>query len=329
MNTQSELVAQLEAAERLRPAVLTARQRVAAAKKVLGNAARDHLAALSKLEVATRRLRDLESGRGSLLVKVAEVTLFEFWVELPSYCGPVRGVRAGLTQHGDVHQVSDVTGTTKSGVGGAVLGGLLLGPVGAVAGLAATRKNNVKTAVRTVDTRQFELEIQGPGFAWSTIKGPKDEDDLRKLRDILNARGSATDDIHALTVGQSDVVGRFTEAARVAESTNRSTSAVVEQEKGRYERAWASYSAKRPPILSDIRARWSRSGWLSRAVAIVGGPVILVAWTVLLAAAKVQPGPQSENGQSLILAATAVGLFQACALAALTVYYVQRVRLRK
>jgi hypothetical protein len=320
---RGDLVAQLETAERHRAPVLDARRRLVETTAASTTAAAGHQAALRSLEDANSRLRELKSGRGSMLLGASGVTVYEFWLDLPGYSGPVRRATADVTQHGDVHQVSDVTGTTKSGLGGAVVGGLLLGPLGAIAGLAATRKNNIKTTIRTVDTRQFELRISGPGFAWSKIEGPECGYALRELRDVISARGSSTEDLSFVTSAQIRVVDRKVSAAKNAEAAYRSAADVAAQEERAHNIAWEQYVGARLPLLLDGRARWARASWVGRSVAILLGPLILGGWTISLAVAQV------THREDLTLLAGMAGAVHIAALLALIFYYVKRVRLQK
>ncbi len=148
------------------------------------------------VEHANARYEELESGRGALLATAGDAVLHEFWLTTPGYSGPVAGASARVTQHGDVHSVSDVTGTTKGGLGGAIVGGALFGPAGAVVGATVRRKTTVETTVRRVDTREYELEVLGPGLAYSARS--VDGENFRRFRDLLNAQGSSQLDIREL-----------------------------------------------------------------------------------------------------------------------------------
>jgi hypothetical protein len=318
-----DLIAQLETAERYRDDALEERSRLAQAVAASKAATSAHEAALRTLDEANARLRELQSGRGAEVAAAVGVTVYEFWIDTPRYSGSVRGATAEVTQTGDVHHVSDVTGTTKSGLGGAVVGGLLFGPVGAAAGLVATRKNNVKTQVRTVDTRQFEFRIVGPGFAWSTVQGPESGSNLRDLRDAINARGSSLDDLQTVASQHVGIVRRETLAATQAGAAAQSANATLSQEQHAYEMAWAHYSKVRLPILLDLRARWARAGVFKRGAAVAFGPVVLAAWIIALAVAL------RLRREDLALGAYATAAGQLAAVAAIAVHYVKTIRLRK
>lgn len=156
------------------------------------------------VEHASARYEELDSGRGAMLATAGDAVLHEFWLSTPGYSGPVAGASARVTQHGDVHSVSDVKGTTKGGLGGAVVGGALFGPAGAVVGATVRRKTTVETTVRRVDTREYELEVLGPGFAYSARS--VDGESFRLFRDLLNAQGSSQLDIRDLQGAQGVVL---------------------------------------------------------------------------------------------------------------------------
>lgn len=169
----------------------------------------------ASLRTAQSRLDELESGRGALVATVAAVQLYEFWLDLPGYSGPGNGATARLSESGNVYSVSDVTGNTKGGLGGAVVGGLVAGPVGAIVGSNVRRKTTVETKTRTVDTRKYDLEILGPGFAYSIQRSTPEE--LRRFRDLINARGSSGQTAESLVVSQRELVKQATDQVESAQ----------------------------------------------------------------------------------------------------------------
>ena len=165
------LVTSLDAAESLRLSVWNGRQRLRLANAAKRKAKKNLDLVRTSLKPAVARLNDLESGRGSILAELGPATLYEFWIEVPGYSGPVKGAIARLSQHGDIHQVSDVKGVTKGGLGGAVVGGVLFGPAGAIVGAVVRRKTTVNTEFHVVDG-QLQLNWKlwvpvslGPQFA--------------------------------------------------------------------------------------------------------------------------------------------------------------------
>jgi hypothetical protein len=229
-----------------------------------------------KLEGALVRSKELESGRGLLLAGEGSIRVYEFWLEFPGYSGPIRGASAQLVQHGNLNHVSDVTSKQKSGLGGAVVGGLLLGPLGAAAGALATRKNEVKTDVRTVDTRQIEFQIVGPGYAWSTVVQFGLADKLRKLRDMIVSRGSVTETVQSLLQSEQAAIAEL----RIQAANSSHALQLTEQAKGQHknacEEAWKGYQAARLPLWADLKFRWQCTSLVNQVIAILLGPVLLV-----------------------------------------------------
>ncbi len=166
-----------------------------------------------KYESACRRLEHLKGGKGPLLASKGPLEVYEFWLNVPGYSGTIKGVTARLTQYGDVQQVAEVKGKTSGGLGGAVIGGVIFGPVGAVVGAVASRKTTITTETHTVDSRQFELEVVGQGFAWSTIQtGEQYLSSFQQIRDYINNRGRQDESIEDAIATQLNTV----EETRVA-----------------------------------------------------------------------------------------------------------------
>ena len=273
-----DLVTRLEASEYFRPSVLSARQELLKACTAVSEKAKCEISARSSYNSSNSRFAELTSGRGSIIAKAGPATLYEFWIDIPGYSGSVKGAKARLTQRGDVHQVSDVKGATKGGLGGAAIGALAFGPAGAIVGAVVGRKTTVKTDVREVDSRQFELEIIGPGFAWSIVDGPDQAATFQKFRDLVNARGSRTDNVKALADAQSSIVARKHTDVKSAQAEYKSAFDFADQKQAAYDHVWNDYLIIRLPILLDIRTRWMRSNLLSRFLVTLIGPVILLAW---------------------------------------------------
>jgi hypothetical protein len=317
-----DLVTRLEAAECLRPSVRSGRQRLRMARVAVRKAKKCEKSARSSLKPAVSRLNELASGRGSILAKEGPATLYEFWIDVPGYSGPVKGAIARLTQHGDIHQVSDVKGSTKGGLGGAAVGALAFGPVGAIVGAVVRRKTSVKTEIREVDSRQFELEITGPGFAWSTVQDPDKAATLQRFRNLVNARGSH-DDVEAVRDVQRSIVEHKLAEVKDAKIECQYSIDVAEGEQAAYDRVWNEYLAIRLPLLLDIRTRWMRSGMLRRFFIVLIGPVTLVAWLTyfFIATLFTNPTPRMEPIK--------VGGMHIAALIGIVAYYLSRVRLMK
>ena len=206
------------------------------------------------LQKASDRLAVLESGRGMQLESLNGASLCEFWIDVPGYSGPVRGATARITRTGDIQHVSEVTGSTKSGLGGAVAGGLLLGPVGAIVGNNMARKTTVQTKVRQVDTRQSELEVVGPGFAWSVRQSGSESDKLSRFRDLVNARGACTEDVHALVEPESVRVEGLRRDLHALSLEYEAAVSCAGQANAAYEQLCGTYRAERCSPLDWMRA---------------------------------------------------------------------------
>jgi hypothetical protein len=317
---QSELLAQLARADALRPEVGAARQALRDAAKSSQSAGSDEKGRQRLLQDAATRLAALESGRGSRLTSFGEATVYEFWIEVPGYSGPVRGASARLTQHGDIQHVSEVKGKTKGGLGGAVVGGALLGPVGAVVGAVATRKTKVTTEVKQVDTRQFELELSGPGFAWATTQGPGSAPAMQKIRDTVNARGSSSEDVKALASAQAERVEAYRTDVETAAATSASAVGLAGDAGAAYDRAWNEYAEARLPFADEMRGRWSQSKALHRAGVILVFPVLLLALLGVLGVAI------SNGGAASVSQAIAMIALYAVVLVVAALVYINRVR---
>jgi hypothetical protein len=294
----SVLLGRIDSASRARAAVLTARQRLSAARIGSSMAASQHQTASRRHQASLSRLRELECGRGALLASVSAATVYEFWIQLPGYSGPVRGAAARLTQHGNIEHVSNVHGTTKGGLGGAAVGAVVAGPAGAVVGAVARRKTTVKTEIQVVDNRRFELEVSGPGFAWSTIGGPESEVAYRNFRDVVNARSSNQDDVHQMTAAQRRIVADAAAASGSAEAANQAASQSYAAEHLAYEQLWKDYAAIRLPILLDLSSRWRQISLVQRLVySALAIPPLLV---LLYLAATSQRGDATRGAVALV-----------------------------
>ncbi|MGD0021794.1 MAG: hypothetical protein ABSC54_05770 [Smithellaceae bacterium] len=313
----------LGAADGFRETVLSVRKGLKEVKQTAHNAATSYVTARQTLDAAAFHLRELKSGRGALLAQISGASIYEFWFEFVGYSGPAKGASARLTQHGVIQQVSNVTGKTKGGLGGAAVGGLVFGPAGAIVGAVARRKTIVKTNVQTVDNRTFELELTVPGFAWSTIAGPEAEAAFRMFRDIVNARGTSSDDIKAFIAKQEDFVRRKQEIAGAAGDALKSSDELVLQGKASYDAMWDKYMALRLPVLLDLRARWDRSGLLLRLITITLGPLMMLAWVVCFLLSVISSAPVPGE-----LAPTIVSLWAAILVGA-AIFYIIKVRLLK
>jgi hypothetical protein len=178
----------------------------------------------SELEAASKRHNNLQSGRGYLIDSFGPIAVHEFWIQVPGYSGPIKNASADIIVHGDVQTVGEVTSKQKSGVGGFIAGGVLLGPAGAIGGALLSRKNEIKTTMREIDNRKLELQVRGPGFAWSKVYPITDELRLRKIRDNIISLGSNEISCEQATA-QNEDLGR---SLKKGLSTNARNQAALE-----------------------------------------------------------------------------------------------------
>lgn len=274
-----------------------------------------------KLNSDTSRLKELENGRGALLCSKGKIRIYEFWIEIPGYSGSITGSKAKLTQHGSLQQVSEVSSKQKSGLGGGIVGGVLLGPIGAAAGVLATRKNEISTRVREVDTRKIELEIKGTGYAWSYVGELQDEEALRNIRDTINARGSIGESVIELQKQQEDIVRKLRVQLSNTESAVREKENIVNENVLEYEKAWLRYSAVRLPLLSELKFKWQCTSRPLQVLLLTLGPILLAVWAGVAIYSKLLPAPV------IMSYALVFGVLHSAFIAALFVAYLYKNRL--
>lgn len=231
---------------------------------------------------AISRLKELEQGRGSLLVKDNPVTVYEYWLDIPGWSGSIRGATALVNMHGSLQQVGKVTSKSKSGLGGGIVGGLLLGPLGAAGGVLLTRKNEVKTRIESLDTRHVEFQISGPGYAWSTLANFSDAESLRRLRDLINARGSCNDNISELIRAQQSKVNEIRNRASLIDSKAKASKLALEEKEESYQEIKQRYAMEVLPVSLDLKFRWQCLPAALQWVVALSGPVLWVALIIAL-----------------------------------------------
>ena len=206
----------------------------------------------ASLHEATNRLDSLKSGKGAVLANLYNMAIvYEYWIKVPGHSGVVTGATARMSQTGDVHQVSHVQSTSKSGVGGALAGGLggtlvggpLIGAAGALLGNNMARKTKVNTTVSQVDTRSIELEVVGPGYAWSTAYAPDALGKVRQFKDLVNARGSAPQDLDKQTESQEARVAELRDQMRRVTVSNDAAAQEVRTAQLHHQQALGEYAA--------------------------------------------------------------------------------------
>lgn len=269
---------------------------------------------------AISRLKELERGRGSLLVDDNSVAVYEYWLDIPGWSGSIRGATAHVTMHGSLQQVGNVTSKSKSGLGGGIVGGLLLGPLGAAGGVLLTRKNEVKTRIENLDTRHIEFQISGPGYAWSTLATFRDAESLRWLRDLINARGSCNDNISDLITAQQSKVNEIGSRVSLIELEMKATELALEEKEQSYQEIKQRYAKVILPVFLDLKFRWQCLPAALQWVVALSGPVL---WAVLIIAllgvgiGSIQP--------ALTCLAISVGLHTVVMLS-MFAYYLLRIR---
>jgi len=226
------------------------------------------------------RLALLEAGRGELLTQEGAVKVYEFWLDVPGYSGPIEGAVASLTQYGDIQQVGVVHSRQKSGLGGGIVGGLLLGPVGAAAGVLATRKNQVSTTVREVDTRQLELSVAGPGYAWSCTANVSESTALRTLRDLIIARGSTSEKCSELETKSRSAVASLTSEICTLQHDIAEERMAASACQSACTEALDHYKKARLPVIQELRFSWECTPLALRILLIIIAPGLAVLWVM-------------------------------------------------
>ena len=236
----------------LKRAVAEARNSLGAAKQKLAACATQMKSSEASLHEATNRLDSLKTGRGAVLGNLHNTAIvYEYWIQVPGHSGVVAGATARMSQTGDVHQVSHVQSTSKSGVGGALAGGLggtlvggpLIGAAGAILGNNMARKTKVNTTVSQVDTRQVELEVVGPGYAWSNAYSHDALDKVRHFKDLVNARGSALQDLDQQTQSQEARVSELRDQMQRVAVSNDAATAELRTAQLHHQQALGEYAA--------------------------------------------------------------------------------------
>jgi hypothetical protein len=298
------LVGTAGASQSSRSAVPVGAQDTAALKRAVAEAKNSYRMATQKsvacaaqvkssqvsLNEATSRLEALRSGKGALLANLVDAgSVYEYWIELPGYSGAVAGTTARMSQTGDVHDVSQVESTSKSGVGGALAGGLggtlvggpLIGVAGAILGNNMARKTKVNTTVSQVDTRKIELEIVKPGYAWSDEYWYSALDKVRQFKDLVNARGSAPQDLDKQTESQEARVAELRDQMRRVTASNDAAAQEVRTAQLHHQQALGEYAATARTFWDKTKVVFTSSGsGATLPPAIKSTRVILIAGVV-------------------------------------------------
>jgi gas vesicle protein len=249
-----------------------------------------------ELTHATVRVSELQSGKGKSLASASEIEVFEFWLSIPGYQGSIQSAKAEVTLHGSLQHVSNVSSTSKSGLGGGIVGGLVFGPLGAAAGVLATRKSKVSTHVQKIDTRQVELQITGPGYAWSVLAHSGYAETFRKLRDLINAYGSSVKNIQDSLREQIKKVDSLKEKLTRLKAGLHVAAKEAEERKLAYDTTRKDFISTRLPLLMDLKFRWECLSIFWQWVAIFCGPVVLVILAGVTVYARIMAQPWLNEG---------------------------------
>ncbi|MBO0495315.1 hypothetical protein [Pseudomonas sp. Marseille-Q1929] len=255
-----------------------------------------------ELKYAANRLDELKSGRGKKLASAPNIEVFEFWLSIPGYQGSIQKAKAEMTMHGSLQHVSNVSSTSKSGLGGGIVGGLVFGPLGAAAGVLATRKNKVSTHVQQVDTRQVELQIAGPGYAWSALAHSGYADKFRELRDLINAYGSSPKSIQDSLREQTAAVNLLQEKLAKQQAYLQLAAKEAEERSLAYEITKKEFTNTRLPLLTDLKFRWECLSSFWQWLAIICGPVLLIMLATVTTYARVTAQPWLSQAIALAVA---------------------------
>lgn len=263
-----------------------------------------------ELKYAANRLDELKSGRGKKLASAPNIEVFEFWLSIPGYQGSIQKAKAEMTMHGSLQHVSNVSSTSKSGLGGGIVGGLVFGPLGAAAGVLATRKNKVSTHVQQVDTRQVELQIAGPGYAWSALAHSGYADKFRELRDLINAYGSSPKSIQDCLREQTAAVNLLQEKLAKQQAYLQLAAKEAEERSLAYEVTKKEFTNTRLPLLTDLKFRWECLSSFWQWLAIMCGPALLIMLATVTTYARMAAQPWLSQATALAV----VDVFVWCAL---------------
>ncbi len=265
------------------------------------------------------RLKELESGKGRDLCCIKDTHVYEFWIETPSYSGPIRGTSATLRQIGDIQHIPITKGKSKGGYFGATIGANVAGPTGAAVGGILGRKNEVETTIKTVDNRKFHVDIKGNGWAWSLTLGSEYAQKSEALRDLINIVGSSNDDINGLLLEQRQEHERAINTKKQLVKDVDEADSNLNNAKGEFNRIKKDYVNHRVPFWEDVKYRWSQTSSTKRFLLYVIGPVPV--GVCLVSPLAVLSGHLTKSGAQYVV------LFGVIYAALLGYIYLSKVRL--
>lgn len=267
----SDWIAARERYIALNAALRDADKRISEAEKALKASEAEHeateAASSSAIAEQERVVALTKKGYGKLLDTYGPIEVYEWWIKVPGGGGPSKGARALVSRVGAVttYNTVEVNVKKKGGLGGAAVGGLLLGPVGAVAGYAVRRKTDVKTTntPHTEDTREELVQISGKGFAYTTSFSGWGIG--TSLANSINRQSSVK------TLAKKELPSRVAALARLEKEqsagrkagkstinrANRAIEAAWQNRADSYANAlsaWKRYQAIRPPLPMQVAA---------------------------------------------------------------------------
>ena len=268
-----ELKEKIQIADALKLDVLKAKERLDNAKSHLKGTALELKSHESSLSKVSSRLKELESGKGRDLVHLKDTHIYEFWIETPSYSGPIRGTSATVRQTGSLQHIPITTGKSKGGFAGAAFGAQVAGPTGAAVGGILGRKNEVETTIKIVDTRQFHVDIKGKSWAWSMTLGSEYSEKSIHFRDLINVVGSSNDNLNELLSDQRQLHDlSSSKRLQLFDASTKAKFDLSASEK-EYRSIKTEYKSKRAPFWQDAKFRWARTGTPKRVLLSIVGPL--------------------------------------------------------
>lgn len=222
-------------------------------------------AASRAIEIQRHLVEITKQGRGELLATCDGVEVYEWWISVPDGGGPAKGATASVSRVGGLSTYNsvDVKVKKKGGLGGAAVGGALLGPAGAVIGFGLRRKTEVETVntPHAVDTRQEFVHITGKGFSHTLeFYGWGEGKDIAKVISRQSADSpSQKKALRERELKLDRLIKKYGELKKVdrreGAASSKSLEAAWEERDSAYGRAkakWKKYKKSRPNLLRHV-----------------------------------------------------------------------------
>jgi len=226
-----------------------------------------------RLAEINTRLKELESGKGRCLTNLDNIHIYEYWIETPAYSGPIRGTSATVRQTGNIQHIPITKGTSRGGFASAAIGAQMAGPTGAAVGGILGRKNEVETTIKTVDNRQFHVDIKGRDWAWSVTLHSGYADKVSPFRDLINILGSSNDDPKVLLAEHRQKHDLATTERFSLFNALESATTELKKADEEYKKIKADYVSQRASFIDDAKYRWSQISSSKRILLYLVGPV--------------------------------------------------------